>query len=108
MPPRFFRLLLCGLGPLVLAAPALGATPEQVEQFNALLKSRVSTPEAIEAVRDTPPAEYARWGEEVCNWVRIGKADFAATQANLEAFFGEDLSAAIVFAARRVICPELQ
>jgi hypothetical protein len=61
MPPRSFRLLLCGLGPLVLAASAQGATPEQVEQFSALLKSRVSTPEAIEAVRDTPPAEYARW-----------------------------------------------
>lgn len=108
MPPRSFRLLLCGLGTLVLAASAQGATPEQVEQFSALLKSRVSTPEAIEAVRDTPPAEYARWGEEVCNWVRIGKADFDATQANLASFFGDDLSAAIVFAARRVICPELQ
>ncbi len=93
---------------LLCATAAHSATPEQVDQFSALLKSRVTTPEAIEAVRDTPPAEFARWGEEVCNWVRIGKADFDATEANLAAFFGEDLSAAIVYAARRVTCPELK
>lgn len=98
-----FVLLLCGV-----TAAAQGATPEQIERFHTLLKSRVSTPDAMAAVRDTPPAEYARWGEEVCNWVRIGKADFAATEANLASFFGDDLSAAIVFAARQVICPELR
>lgn len=108
MPSRHARPLLIGLCQLLLATAAQAATPEQVEQFSALLKTQVHTPEAIEAVRDTPPAEYARWGEEVCNWVRIGKADFAATQENLAAFFGDDLSAAIVYAARRVICPELK
>jgi hypothetical protein len=93
---------------LLCATAAHSATPEQVDQFSALLKSRVTTPDAIAAVRDTPPAEYARWGEEVCNWVRIGKANFPDTQANLASFFGDDLSAAIVFAARQVICPDLQ
>ena len=55
-----------------LAVSVHAATSEQVEQFSALLKSQVSTPEAIDAVRDAPPGEFARWGEEVCNWVRIG------------------------------------
>lgn len=108
MPSRLARLLSIGLLHGMFAASAHSATPEQIEQFNALLKSQVKTTEAIEAVRDTPPGEYARWGEEVCTWVRIGKADFVATQANLAEFFGDDLSAAIVFAARRVICPELK
>lgn len=108
MSTRQTRWLSTALVHATLAVSAHAATPEQVEQFNALLKSKVSTPEAIEAVRDAPPGEFARWGEEVCNWVRIGKADFPATQVNLAAFFGDDLSAAIVFAARRVICPELK
>ncbi|MBW8469981.1 MAG: hypothetical protein K0M67_17085 [Thiobacillus sp.] len=108
MPSRLARLLSIGFLHGVLAASAHSATPEQIEQFGALLKSQVKTTEAIEAVRDAPPGEHARWGEEVCTWVRIGKADFAATQTNLAAFFGDDLSAAIVFAARRVICPELK
>lgn len=105
---RLAQLLLIAFVHGTFAASAHSATPEQIEQFGALLKSRVTTPEAIEAARDTPPGEYARWGEEVCTWVCIGKADFPATQANLASFFGDDLSAAIVFAARRVICPELK
>ena len=108
MATRQTRWLSTALVHAMLAVSAHAATPEQVEQFSALLKSKVSTPEAIEAARDTPPGEYARWGEEVCNWVRIGKADFPATQANLASYFGDDLSAAIVYAARQVICPELK
>lgn len=108
MSSRPIRWLSTAVVQGALAVSAHAATPEQVDQFSALLKSKVNTPEAIEAVRDTPPGEYARWGEEVCNWVRIGKADFPATEANLAAFFGDDLSAAIVYAARRVICPELK
>jgi len=108
MPSRLAPLLSMAFAQAALAISAHAATPEQVERFGALVKSRVTTPEAIEAVRDTPPAEFARWGEEVCNWVRIGKADFDATEANLASFFGEDLSAAIVYAARQVTCPELK
>jgi hypothetical protein len=108
MTSRLAQLLSMAFVQAAIAVSAHAATPEQVERFGALLKSRVSTPEAIEAARDTPPGEYARWGEEVCNWVRIGKADFPATQPNLAAFFGDDLSAAIVYAARQVMCPELK
>ena len=108
MTSRLAQLLSMAFALAAIAASAQAATPEQVERFGTLLKGRVTTPEAIEAARDTPPGEYARWGEEVCNWVRIGKADFPATQANLAAFFGDDLSAAIVYAARQVMCPELK
>ena len=108
MTSRHAQLLSMAFAQAALAVSVHAATPEQIERFGALVKSRVTTPEAIQAVRDTPPGEYARWGEEVCNWVRIGKADFPATQANLAAFFGDDLSAAIVYAARQVVCPELK
>lgn len=105
--PAWSAITLAAAG-LLCATAAHSATPEQVDRFSAIVKSRVTTPDAIAAVRDTPPAEYARWGEEVCNWVRIGKANFPDTQANLASFFGDDLSAAIVYAAQQVICPDLK
>lgn len=83
------------------------AANSKVLEFIALAKSNVKTTVAAEALRDGPPEEFFRWGEEACNWVRNGNANFADTTSNLAEFYGDDLAAAIVFAARKAICPEL-
>lgn len=105
---RTARLIL---GLAICTSPfgiAHSAPSEQVSQFISAAKSRVTTPEAAESLQSGPPEEYFRWGEQVCTWGRIEKANFADTTANLAEFFGADLAAALVFAARSVVCPELK
>lgn len=81
---------------------------DKVTEFIAVAKSQLKTAEAVAALRDGPPEEYFRWGEQGCMWVRTGKANFEQVTENLASFFGEDLSAALVFAARKTVCPELK
>jgi hypothetical protein len=108
MPKNLAQLSL--LVALILSMPGVAspAPSSNVLEFIALAKSRAKTSEAAEALRTGPPEEFFRWGEGACDWVRKGKADFAATTSNLAEFFGDDLAAAIVFAARKVSCPELK
>lgn len=99
------------LWPATLLALMLSAAHAQtevdVEKFIAIAKSRVKSAEAADALRAGPAEEFARWGKETCNWVRIGKATFPEVTENLAEFFGDDLAQALVFSARKVICPEL-
>ena len=90
-----------------LALVAQAATDPNVQRFNELAMSRVKTTEAKQALREGSPEDFHRWGKETCNWVKIGKANFAQVTENLAQFFGEDLAGALVYAARAVVCPEL-
>jgi hypothetical protein len=104
MPP-FFKLawLLLALAPVALQA----ATADQVSAYMAAATAHARTDEALAALKAGPDAEYYRWGEETCTWVRMGKSSLAETEANLAEFFGPDLASALLFAARKVICPEV-
>lgn len=94
------------LAPLADFAHAEPSTP--VSEFIALAKASAKTREAADALQNGPPEEFFRWGKETCTWVRAGNANFQEATANLKEFFGEDLAAALVFASRRVICPDLK
>jgi len=107
------RSLVCPLSIALLSLillPTLGAaaTTAQTTDFIATAKSRAKTPEALEALRNGPNEEFYRWGEELCNWVRSGKASTDQAQENLAEFFGPDLASALAFAARKHICPDLR
>jgi len=101
---QILRLALLILALAPVAAPA--ATAEHVIAFIAAAKTHARTDEALAALQAGPEAEYYRWGEETCTWVRLGKSSLLDTEANLAAFFGPDLASALVFAALQVICPE--
>ena len=109
--PRRSRLNRVRPALLVLAlasGAAIAATADQVPDYMAAAASHVKTDEARAALKAGPPAEYYRWGGEICTWTRLGKSSLAETQANLAQFFGPDLASALVFAALKVICPEVR
>jgi len=101
---RTLQLAFLILALTPVAAPA--ATADQVTAFIAAAKAHAKSDEALAALQAGPGAEYYRWGEETCTWVRLGKSSLIDTEANLAAFFGPDLASALVFAALQVICPK--
>jgi len=102
---KIFRLAWLLLALTSMAVQA--ATADQISAYMAAATAYAQTDEALAALKAGPAAEYYRWGEETCNWVRVGKSSLADTETNLAEFFGTDLAAALVFAAVEVICPEL-
>lgn len=101
---RTLQLAFLILALTPVAAPA--ATTDRVAAFIAVARAHAKTDEALAALQAGPDAEYYRWGEETCTWVRLGKSSLVDTEANLAEFFGPDLASALVFAALQVICPE--
>ena len=95
--------LLLALTPVAAQA----ATAGQVATYMAAATAHAQTDEARAALKAGSDAEYYRWGEETCTWVRMGKSSRAETEANLAEFFGPDLASALVFAAETVICPDI-
>ncbi|MCB1918020.1 MAG: hypothetical protein KDG52_20205 [Rhodocyclaceae bacterium] len=96
--------VLC-VGQLPAASHAGSGAP--LAEFLDAAQGFATTPAAVDALREGPGAEFYRWGDQACEWVRLGRADFDATTANYAEFWGEDLARAPVLAARQVICPEL-
>jgi hypothetical protein len=104
--PRFVALvplaaLLCGLSS---ALEAQTAVEQPIQAFIAEAAKRLEPGDAREALTAGPAEEYYRWGQEICAELERG-TDREQIVGNLNDFFGEDLSAALVGAAEKVLCP---
>ena len=102
-----FHFALVWLLLVLTSVAAQAATADEISAYMAAASAHAVTDEARAALKAGPDAEYYQWGEETCTWIRMGKSSLVDTEANLGEFFGPDLSAALVFGAVTVICPDI-